>query len=109
MRTAHVIGFAIELSLILLGKMAVVVGHVLLFVVLEALFAFFKAGRLSRRQLVVLDAICDPVLLIRLALINLIHARMAGIDLARAGRSVGVSCRGGSDTKQRTRCRMSDE
>ena len=62
--------------------MAVVFGHVLLFVVLESLFTLFEAGSLSRRQLVVLDAIRDPALLIRLALIDLIHARLAGTDLA---------------------------
>ena len=57
--------------------------------VLQALLACFEVGSLSTRQLVVLDAILDPVLLIRLALIDLIHARMAGIDLAWA-RSVGT-------------------
>ena len=35
---AHVIGFTIELSLILLRQMAVVLGHILLLVILQPLF-----------------------------------------------------------------------
>src|SRR5215469_16238099 len=62
--------------------MAVVFGHILLFVVLQPLSTVLEAGSLSRRQLVVLDAIRDPALLIRFALMDLIHARMAGTDLA---------------------------
>ena len=53
-------GFAIDLALVLPGKIAGVFGHVLLFVVLESPFTVFKAGS-SRRQLVVLDAIRGSV------------------------------------------------
>ena len=53
------IRFAIELALILLGQMAVVLGHVFLFVILQALLAVFEVRGLSGRQLAVLYAIGD--------------------------------------------------
>jgi len=104
---AHAIGFMVELALVALGEVAVVLRHVSLFVVLQALFAAFEARRLSRLELAVLYAIGNAVLLVRFALIDLIDARMAGIDLSSAGaRSVaglGLS-RGRSDQHQTACC-----
>src|SRR5271165_1154341 len=82
---ALAIGFAVELALVLLGQVSVVLGHVRLFVVLQALFAALQVRGLSRRQLVVLHAIGDAVLLVLFPLVDLVDARMAGIDLARTG------------------------
>lgn len=79
---AHVICFLVKLALILLGQVAVILGHVLLLVVLKALLAPLKPSGLSRRQFIVLDAVGDPVLLVLFALINLVDARMTGINLA---------------------------
>jgi hypothetical protein len=81
---AHVIRFAIELPLILLGQVAVVLRHIALFVVLQALLTAFEMSGLTRSQLTVLDAVRDAILLVGLATIYLIHARMSGIDLVRA-------------------------
>ncbi len=82
---AHVVGFMVELVLILLGEMAVVSSHITFFVVLQALLAVLQAGGLSRLQLSVLNSVGDPILLIGFASVDLIHARMAGVDLARTG------------------------
>lgn len=104
---AHVVCLAIELALILLGEMAVVLGHIFLFVILQPLFAALEAGGLSGRQLSVLHAIGDPILLIGLASIDLIHARVPGINLTSAGAGsvagLGLSS-GGSDNHQTTHC-----
>ena len=83
----------IELVLILLGQMAIVLRHVPLFVVLQALFAMFETSGLSGRQLTILDSVGDAILLIRFAAVDLIHARMSRIHLirARAGRVLGLS------------------
>jgi len=99
--------FVIELALVFLREMAVIGSHIFLFVVLQTLLAAFQSRSLSGFQLAILDAVGDPILLIGLALIHLIHARMTGINLAsaRAG-SVAVlrlsSC--GSENEQAARC-----
>ena len=101
---AHVIRFAVELALILRSKMAIVLGHILLLVVLEALFAAFQPPRLSGRELAALYAVADPVLLVLFALIDLIYARMTGIDIAGSGASgIVLLCSSGSDIHQATR------
>jgi hypothetical protein len=90
---AHVVRFAIELALVLLGQMAVVLRHVALFIVLQALFAALEMSGLSGRQLTVLYSVCDPVLLICFAAVDLVHARMLRIHLIRActGRVLSLS------------------
>ena len=44
---AHAIGFAIQLALVLLGQVAVVLGHILLLVILQSLFATLQPLRFS--------------------------------------------------------------
>src|SRR5208337_420155 len=104
---ALTVGFLVELLLVLLGEVAVVLGHISLFVVLQTLLALFQVGSLPRRQLVVLDAVGNAVLLVLFALIDLIDPRMAGINLARAGAGsvavLGLS-RGSTDSHQTTHC-----
>ena len=76
---ALAVGFAIQLALVLFGEMPVVRCHVFLLVVHEALLALFQPCSLPRRELIVLDAICNAILLILFALVDLVHARMIGI------------------------------
>ena len=82
---AHVIGFAIELALVLLGEMAVVFGHIAFLIFLQALFTAFQTTGFTRRELPILYAIGDTLLLIGFAVIDLVHARMSGIDSPRSG------------------------
>ena len=101
---AHVVRFVIELALILRRKMAIVFGHIFLFIILQALFAAFQPSRFSRRELAALYAVANPVLLVLFALIDLIHARMTRIDIAGSGASSVVLLRSsGSDIHQATR------
>jgi hypothetical protein len=99
---AHVVGFAIQLSLILFGQVAVVLSHVFLFVVLQALLAFLQMSGLSGRELSVLHAVGDPILLVLFALIDLVDARMVGIIHARACTGGVGLCSGGPDKHQST-------
>jgi hypothetical protein len=99
---AHVIRFAIEMALVLLGQMAVVLRHVFLFIVLQALFTALQAPGFSRSKLATLNAVGDAVLLVRFALINLIDPRMTGIDLAGSGARGVVFVRSGSGKHQTT-------
>ncbi len=82
---AHVVRFVIELALVLFRQMAVVLCHVALFVVLQALFAALETSRLSGPELTVLHSVRDPALLIGFAPVDLVHARMTRIHLIRAG------------------------
>jgi hypothetical protein len=103
---AHVIGLAIELALVLFGEVAVVFGHVFFLVVLEALFAAFETCGLSGSKLSVLDAVGNAPLLVSLAPVHLIDARMAGIHLSRAdtGSVVVLGLSGGTDDHQAACC-----
>ena len=74
---------AIELFLLRFGQVTVVRGHVSFFLILNVLFAIFHARSLARCHGAVLDAIGDAVLLILLASVDFVDARMAGIDLTR--------------------------
>jgi hypothetical protein len=58
---AHVIRSAIEMALVLFGQMAVVLRHVLLFVVLKPLFAALQALGFPRRELTTLNAVGNAV------------------------------------------------
>jgi hypothetical protein len=103
---ALAVGFPIQLSLILFGQVAVVFRHVGLLVVFESLLTLFEIGGLPRSQLVILFAIGDAVLLILLALIDLIHAGMSGINLSGAGaRSVVLLRSSGSNPHQTAHCK----
>ena len=100
---AHVIGFVIQLALILLRQVAVVFGHVLLFIVLQALFATLEPARFSRSELTALDAVADPILLVLFALVNLVHPRMTRIDDPwTRSRSIVLLCNRRSDKHQTT-------
>jgi hypothetical protein len=68
--------------------MTVVGGHISLLLVLDILFAILQARSLARRQRSVLHAIRNPVLLVRLAAIDFVDARMTGIGLAWSGNGV---------------------
>jgi len=85
--------------------MTVVGGHIGLLLVLDILFAILQARSLARRQRSVLHAIRNPVLLVRLAAIDFVDARMTGIGLARQ-RSVAVLSlrRGATNKHQTTHC-----
>src|ERR1700682_2872358 len=89
-----------------LGEMAVVLCHVFLFAVLHTGLALLEVGRLLRIQFPALDAVANALLLLCLAAIHLIHARMAGIDNARArsrSRICGLS-RSGTGDHESTDC-----
>src|ERR1700757_4279820 len=51
---AHIVGLVVELALVFLGEMAVVFGHILLFVTLQPLFAVLQVRRLSGCKLAIL-------------------------------------------------------
>ncbi len=89
------IGFLIELTLVLPGQVAVVLGHIPLLVVLQPGFALFQPGRLPGVQFVILDAVGNAVLLPLLTAVNLVYPWMVGIVDARA-RATGVAVSAGS-------------
>ena len=78
--------------------MTVVSGHIGLLLVLDILFAILQPRSLAGRQRTVFHAIRDPVLLVRLAAIHFVDARMAWIDLARALRR--MCCRLGFEQRR---------
>jgi len=98
---AHTILPLVEMLLLSLGQMTIVSGHVFLFLMLNALFALFQMRSLSGRELAILDAVRDALLLIGLAAIHLVDARMARIDLSRTGLRLS---RGGANRHQATCC-----
>jgi len=81
---AHMIGFAIELALVLLCEMTIVLGHESLLVILQAFLATLEPAGLCRRELAIFNAVGDSFLLIGFAAIDLVDARMSGIDLSRS-------------------------
>lgn len=87
---AHVIGFTIELALVFFREMAVVLGHISFLVPGQTLFASFQAAGFAGRKLSALDAVCNPLLLIGFATIDLVDARVPRIDLSRT-RVAGLS------------------
>ena len=97
----------VELFLFGLGQVTIVGGHIRLLLVLDFLFFVLEMRSLSWRERAVLDTVCDAVLLIRLAGIDFIDARMSRIDLpwSRAGcvAVLGLSS-GGANKHQTTHC-----
>lgn len=81
---AHMIRFAIELALVFLCEMTIVLGHKSLLVILQAFFATLQPPRLCGRELAILDTVRDSFLLVGFAAIDLVDARMSGIDLSRS-------------------------
>ena len=98
---AHVVLALVEVLLLSLRQMSVVSGHVFLFLVLNALFALFQMRSLFWRELAILGAIRDALLLIGFAAVHLVYARMTRIDLSRT--SLRLS-RGGANKHQTTHC-----
>ncbi len=92
----------IELILLALGQVPVVGGHVGLLLILDVLFAILQMSSLSGCELVVLHAIRDAILLVLLASVNLVDARMTGIDSSRTC-TLGLS-RGEADCHETARC-----
>ncbi len=76
--------FFVELLLLGFGQVTIVSGHVGFFLVVDVLLAIFQMRSLPRGQSTVLFAIGDAILLVLLAAIDLVNARMTGIDLSRA-------------------------
>jgi hypothetical protein len=70
----------IQLALFGFGQMAVVLRHVSLLLLLHAGVTALQIGGFLWTQRSVLDAIGDPLLLIRFALVHFIYPRMTGID-----------------------------
>ena len=99
--------FPVELILFGLGQVTIVGGHVSFFLVIDVLFFVLDAGSLSRRHGTVLDAICDAVLLVLLAGIDFVDARMIRIDYSRSRAGciavLGLSS-GGANRYQTTHC-----
>ena len=97
----------IELSLFSLGQVTVVGSHVRFFLVLNMLFLVLHARGLSRRHGAIPLAVRDAVLLILLAGIHFIDARMVRIDLPRSGARcvvvLGLSS-GGANKHETTHC-----
>ena len=75
----------VDALLLGLREMAVVRCHVFLFAVLHTGLTLFEVRSLLRTQLVVGNAIGNSPLLVRFALIDLVYARMAGIDNSGSG------------------------
>jgi len=102
---ARTILFLVELFLFALGQVTVVGSHIRFFLVLDVLFFVLHTRSLSRRHGAVLDAVRDAVLLILLAGIDFVDARMTWIDLSRsrAGSVLGLSS-GGANKHETTHC-----
>jgi hypothetical protein len=104
---AGAILFAVELSLFSLGEVTVVGSHIRFFLVLDVLFPVLHTRGLSRRHGAVPLAVGDAVLLILLACIHFVDARMAGINLPRSGAGcvvvLGLSS-GGTKKHETTHC-----
>ena len=79
---AEAVFLAVQLRLVLLGEVAVVLGHVLGFALLKAGFAFFDARGFTCRQLAALDAFGNAVLL------ALLVVRPTGLFGARSAERV---------------------
>ena len=90
----------VEASLFGLGQVTAMPGHISLLLILNALFALFQMRGLPRRQLTVLYAAGDALLLVGLAAIHLVDARMAGINSPRTGLWL---CSSGPNKHQTTR------
>jgi hypothetical protein len=101
---ADAILLPVQAILLGLGEMAIVLSHVCFLAILKIVLALFDIGRLLRVQGAILQAVSDAILLVLLALIDFIDARMTGIDNSRAGaRSVGLSG-GGCGGHQASHC-----
>src|SRR5579864_639536 len=103
--TAHVVLFPVKLPLFRLGKVAIVLGHIGLLLVFDALFTALQMRSLPRSELAILNATGDALLLCSFAGIDMVDARMSRIDMsgscARSLAVLGLSS-GGSDQHQAT-------
>jgi len=75
----------VNLPLLALGQVAIVSSHVSFLLVVDMLFAIFQMRSLARRQRTVLFSVRNAILLILLAAIHLVDARMSRIVLPRSG------------------------
>ena len=78
------IRFAIELALVFLCEMTIVLGHESLLVILQTFFSTLEPAGFCRRELAIFHAVRDSFLLIGFAAIDLVDARMSGVDLSRS-------------------------
>ena len=77
---ADAVLLAIDPPLFCFREVAIILRHIFLFTILHAGLTLFEVGGLLRVQLATFNAIPNPLLLVRFALIHFIHTRMAGID-----------------------------
>ena len=105
-RAADAVLLTVDAALLGLGQMAVVLRHVSFFAVLHCGFTLFQMGGLLGVQFAVGDSVANALLLACFATIDLIDARMAGIDDPGAGTGsigIGLSSSGTGD-HQSTDC-----
>lgn len=96
---AGAILFPVELVLLGLSQVAIVCGHVSLFLVLDMLFLSLDVSSLPRRHRTVLHSIGNAVLLVLLAGVDFVDPRMARVVLAGAS-----LCSGCSDRNETAHC-----
>jgi len=98
---------AIQMALFGLCQMAVVLRHVSLLLLLHAGVTALQIGSFLRTQRSVVDAVGDPLLLIRLASGHFIYARVTRIDDTwSSARGCGCSLSsGGADDHQPPYCK----
>jgi hypothetical protein len=81
---ADAVLLAVDAILFRLGQVAVVFRHVFLLAILNRGFPLLEIRRLLRVQRSVLHPVGDTILLVLFALVDLVNARMAGINYTRA-------------------------
>jgi len=79
---------SVELALFALGQVTVMGGHIPLLLIVDVLFLPFHVRGLSGRHGAILNAAGNAVLLILLAAVDFVDARMTGIGLAWSGNGV---------------------
>jgi hypothetical protein len=75
---------SVDAALLRFRQMPVVCGHIFLFTVLDIGLAVLEIRSLLRIEFPAADTLPDALLLVFFTLIYFIHARMTGIDNARA-------------------------
>jgi hypothetical protein len=74
---AFAVLFAVQMTLLPLGEVAVVLGHIALLLILDAILSILVMPDLVSIELAVFDAIINAVLLVVLTVIYLVDAGMA--------------------------------
>lgn len=90
---AGVVLLFIKLSGLSFRQVAIVGGHVSFFLIVDALFLPFDMGSLAGSHRAILYSIGDAILLILLAGVNFVYARMSRIVLSRSSLRKGCANR----------------